>query len=171
MKKALLLIFLLNCGIGISQNKFPVFEQIAFEYYSKEILKKHPVKKRITLNRYYSNYQQGGTYIPDKNCFKNNLEVKNLIEIDKDKYRQNNNESDKFEFDLSKIDKKKFKIRKKEKNRYPKLFFSYPLVSKKNPNRIFVNVLELYDLKVNAYHIEINLKGEVVDWCHTLHEI
>lgn len=166
----ILTLWILGIGIGFSQTELPFFEQNAFDFYGKEILKANPVKKRISIYRYYMDFQKAGNYLPSGECFKKPIFENQVAEVDEDVYGQNNIDSEKFEMDLSKLDKKQFKIRKNGRGSYPKLFLSYPMVSKKEPNRFFVNISETYDRLVNIYHIEMDENGEVIDWCKSYHE-
>ena len=160
----------MGIGIGFAQSDLPFFEQSAFDFYAKEILKENPVKKRISIYKYYLDFQKGGDYLPSGECFKKPIFKNQITEVDEEVYGQNNIDSDKFEMNLSKLDKKQFKIRRNGRGSYPKLFLSYPMVSKTEPSRFFVNVSESYDRLVNIYHIEIDKNGEVIDWCKTHHE-
>ncbi|MET1259888.1 hypothetical protein ABV409_11110 [Flagellimonas sp. DF-77] len=172
MKKGILIlvVWILGTIFGLAQTELPFFEQIAFDFYGQEILKNHPVKKRISVYRFYSDFQKGGTYIPNGKCFEKPIFENQTIEVDKTTYEQDNIDSGKFELDFSQLDKKQFKIRRNGRGSYPKLFMSYPLASKKEPNRFFVNVSESYDRLVIIYHLEINKTGKVVDWCKSQHE-
>ena len=155
---------------GQAQTKLPFFEQIAFDFYGQEILKIHPVKKRISVYRYYSDFQNGGTYFPNVECLKKPIFENQTDEVDKTTYGQDSIDSEKFEIDLSQLDKTQFKIRRNGRGSYPRLFISYPVVSKKEPNRFFVNVSESYERLVNIYHLEIDRTGKVVDWCKSYRE-
>ena len=160
----------MGIGIGFAQTELPFFEQSAFDFYAKEILKENPVKKRISIYRYYLDFQINNSYLPNDDCLEKPIFQNQIMEVDRVTYGQDNIDSDKFEMDLSKLDKKQFKIRKNGRGSYPKLFLSYPMVSKKEPNRFFVNISESYDRLVNIYLVEMDYKGEVIDWCKTYHE-
>ncbi|NDV43056.1 hypothetical protein [Flagellimonas sediminis] len=171
MKKPLqiLTLWIFGVGIGWAQTEFPFFEQNAFDFYAKEILKVNPVKKRISVYRYYFEFQDSTRHFVEGECLENPIFKNQLKKVDEAEYKQLHIDSDKFELDLSKIDKKQFRIRRNGRGNFPKLFISYPMVSTKDPTRFFVNIYESYERQGNNYHIELNDKGKVIDWCHSRH--
>lgn len=72
-----------------------------------------------------------------------------------------------LDLDLTNIDKKKFKIRKFNRGKFPKLFVHYPKVYE---NRIFVIVHEKYQNCGKYYTVELNKAGEIIDWCQSKYE-
>ncbi|MBM1106958.1 hypothetical protein JQC67_12475 [Aurantibacter crassamenti] len=166
----ILTLWILGIGIGFAQSELPFFEQSAFDFYRMEILKINPVKKRISVYRYYMDFQDSNRYFAEGECLENPVFKNQIKKVDETAYGQNNIDSDKFELDFSKMDKKQFKIRKNGRGSYPKLFISYPMVSVKNPKRFFINVYENYERRANNYHIELDDKGKVIDWCNSYHE-
>ena len=49
LKKNLLFILLINCGIGIAQTEFPFYEQIAFDLYQSKLIDSFPTKKKVKV--------------------------------------------------------------------------------------------------------------------------
>ena len=170
MKKSIQILILWICGIGFAQSEMPFFEQNAFNFYALEIIKVNPVKKRISIYRYYSDFQDSSRYFVEGECLENPVFKNQIKKVDKIAYGQNNIDSDKFELNFNQLDKKQFKIRRNGRGSFPKLFISYPMVSVKDSKRFFVNVYESYGKRGNNYHIELDDKGKVIDWCHSRHE-
>ena len=146
MKKALLLIFLLNCGIGISQTEFPFYEQIAFDFYQSKLIDSFPTKKKVKVYPYVMDFHpsRGNFYRPNclgidwkkSNPFK---EIKEYVES------QLNIDSDRFELDFSNVDKKKFKVKKRGKGTYPRMHITAPHKEIDGNGRIFVNIHETHE--------------------------
>ncbi|NAS32729.1 hypothetical protein GTQ40_17245 [Flavobacteriaceae bacterium R38] len=61
-------------------------------------------------------------------------------------------------------------IKRNGKSSFPRLFISYPMTSKTDSNRFFVNVCESYKRFIKIYHIELDAGGKVIDWCKTDYE-
>lgn len=166
----ILTLWIIGIGIGFAQTELPFFEQSAFDFYGKEILQVNPVKKRISVYRYYMDFQESGHYFTEGECLENPIFKNQIKEVDKTEYGQDNIDSAKFELDFSQLDKKQFKIRRNGQGSFPKLFISYPMVSVKESSRFFVNVYESYEHRGNIYHIELDSNGRVIDWCQSRHE-
>jgi hypothetical protein len=96
-----------------------------------------------------------------KNVVQN--DSKSIIKFDEKKYGQNYIESEKFELNFSDLNKRQFKIRNRKLGKYPRLFITYPRVMERT--RIFINIVEVYESKGNAFHIEMDLEGNIIDWC------
>ncbi len=155
LKKAIFLFLILKCGIGLSQNKVPFFEQIAFDFYRTEILVQNPVKKKIKV---YSKIRPS-KLTEDLYWYPRCLKKFKTEEYDNSKH----NVSNKSELNLNNINKTKFKIKKYGKGTYPKLYVSQSLLF--SHNRILVRIEERYKWEGNYYYIELDSDGKVTDWC------
>ena len=160
--------FLLFIGLNksFSQNELPFFEQKAFDFYSNEILKQFPVKKKIYINTYFIDFQDTEyQYFVKPKCLLISTELDSLIKIELDVYNQFDFDSDKNELNLEKIDRKKFRIKKNKTNNYPRLRISSPYVYASN---YFVNIHLINEFSDTIYHLEFDNNGNVMDWCwHT----
>ena len=172
MKKAILLIFLLKCGIGISQTEFPFYEQIAFDFYQSKLIDSFPTKKKVKVYPYVFDFQPDYFVFSNPNClgikWKNNeqfLPLESYVES------QRKIDSERFELDFSDLDKKKFKIKKRGKGNYPRLHITAPHKEKNGTERVFVNIHETHENIYVTYHIEFNDKGKIIDWCREMDEI
>ncbi|MFI2742751.1 hypothetical protein ACG2LH_08430 [Zhouia sp. PK063] len=172
MKKVILLIFLLNCIIGISQTKFPFYEQIAFDFYQSTIIDSFPSKKKITVYPYVTDFHLSGYVFSNPTClgitWKSNKQFK---EIEAYVESQRNIDSDRFELDFSNLDKKRFQIKKRAKGNYPRLYITAPNKEINRTGRIFVNIYENYENQDIIYHLEFNDKGQIIDWCREVNKI
>ncbi len=153
MKKIILLILLLKSGIGLSQNEVPFFEQIAFDFYRTEILTKHPVNKKIKIWKEIKIATDDPYWFP--RCL-DNFKSNGIDSL-------NQKISNKKELNLSNLDKNKFRIKSNRKGNNPLLFINNPFTIK--GMNIVVNVTELHKDFVNIYHIEMDTKGNVLNWC------
>lgn len=157
--------FLLFIGLNksFSQNELPFFEQKAFDFYSNEILKQFPVKKKIYINTYFIDFQETEyQYFVKPECLLTSTELDSLIKIGFDIYNQFDFDSDKNELDLNRIDKKQFRVKKNKTNNYPRLRISAPYVHSSN---YFINIHLIDKFKVVIYHLKIDSNGNVTDWC------
>ena len=177
MKKALLLIFLLNCGIGIAQTEFPFYEQIAFDFYQSKLIDSFPTKKKVKVYKYATEFHTGLFSL--HNIFTTPICLNDIVWKSNDQFKvietyaisQMQIESKLFELDLSNLDRKKFKIKKNGKGSFPKLFISPPNKEDNGTDRIFVNIYEKHSEKTVNYHFEFNKTGDIIDWCRTVAEI
>ena len=120
MKKAILLTFLLNCGIGISQTEFPFYEQIAFDFYQSTIIDSFPSKKKIKVYPYVMDFHPPRTGFYNPICLGISWKSKTQFkELESYLETQLNIDSDRFELDFSNLDKKKFKIKRNGNGTYP----------------------------------------------------
>lgn len=159
--------FLLFIGLNnsFSQNDIPFFEQKAFDFYSNEILKQFPVKKKIYINTYFIDFQETEyNYFVRPECLKslNSKELDSLNKIGFDIYNQFDFDSDKNELDSNRIDKKQFKIKKNKTKNYPRLRISSPHVYDSN---YFVNIHLIEEFSNTIYHLRFDNNGNVIDWC------
>tara|TARA_R110002049_G_scaffold43784_1_gene128721 strand:+ start:1353 stop:1883 length:531 start_codon:yes stop_codon:yes gene_type:complete len=172
LKKTILLIFLLKCGIGISQTEFPFYEQIAFDFYQSKLIDSFPTKKKIKVYQYVYDFQPDYFVFSNPNClgikWKNNEQFQSIESYVES---QRKIDSERFELDFSDLDKKKFKIKKRGKGNYPRLNITAPHKEKNGTDRIFVNIHETHENIYVTYHIEFNDKGEIIDWCKEMDEI
>lgn len=162
--KILIILFVVCCSIKLSgQTNYPFFEQLAFDFYRTEILKKFPVKQKITIYKSLS-YEFGEelNHIPCKGLQSEiPVERDSIVKIGYSEYWENI-DINKFELNFDAIDKEQFRIKKKNRGSFPKLFVHYPKIYK---DRIFVIVHETYIKSGTYYTIEFDLSGKVTDWC------
>ena len=160
--------FLLFIGLNksFSQNELPFFEQKAFDFYSNEILKQFPVKKKIFINTYFADFQDTEyQHFVKPECLLTSTELDSLIKIGLDIYNQFDFDSDKNELDLEKINRNQFRIKKNKTKNYPRLRISSPHVYNSN---YFVNIHLINEFSDTIYHLEFDNNGNVMDWCwHT----
>ena len=80
-------------------------------------------------------------------------------------------DSNRFELDFPKLDKKKFKIKKRGEGTYPRLKITPPNIEINGKKRIFVNIHITNEYLYETYHIEFDDKGKVINWCRTYDEV
>ena len=166
------IIFSLILFINISSlaQEEPFYEQIAFDFYSTKIIDSFPVRKKIRVYKYFFDFQNSieiNFNVP--NCMKKNVKFEKIEEYCKE---QSKIESKKFEINYSKLNKKKFKIRKSVKEKYPRLFITAPhrIVDEKEKN-IFINIhVEESLFFKSIYHLKLNDKGQILNWCRDFFE-
>ena len=172
LKKYILLIFLLNCGIGIAQTKFPFYEQIAFDFYQSQIIDSFPTKKKVKVYPFVIDFHPSGNAFSYPNClgitWKSSEQFEEIESYVKSQY---NIDSKRFELDFTKLNKKKFKIKKRGKGNYPRLHITAPHKEKKGTDRIFVNIHETHKKIYITYHFEFNNQGKIINWCKEMNEI
>ena len=172
MKKAILLTFLLNCGIGISQTEFPFYEQIAFDFYQSTIIDSFPSKKKIKVYPYVMDFHPSRTRFYNPICLGISWKSKTQFkELESYLETQLNIDSDRFELDFSNLDKKKFKIKRNGNGTYPKLQITAPHKEINGTESIFVNIHITNKYLYETYHIEFNNKGKIINWCRTYDEV
>lgn len=172
LKKNLLLILLLNCGIGISQNEFHFYEQIAFDFYQSKIIDSFPTKKKVKVYPFVIDFHTSGNVFSNPTClgiiWKSNEQFE---KIESYVESQHNIDSERFELDFSNLNKKKFKVKKRGKGNYPRLHITAPHKEKNGTKGIFVNIHETHKYIYVTYHFEFNQKGEIINWCKEMNEI
>jgi hypothetical protein len=172
LKKNILLIFLLNFGIGNAQTEFPFYEQIAFDFYQSKIIDSFPTKKKVKVYPYVIDFHPSGNVFSNPTClgvvWKSNEQFK---EMESYVESQHQIDSDRFELDFSNLDKKKFKVKKRGKGSDPRLYITPPNIEKNGNERIFVNIYETYESKYVTYYFEFNDKGNIINWCREMNEI
>jgi len=173
LKKHIFLIFLLNFGIGNAQTEFPFYEQIAFEFYQSTIIDSFPTKKKVKVYPYVMDFHPSGNVFSNPTClgivWKNNEQFK---EMESYLESQHQIDSDRFELDFSNLDKKMFKIKKRGKGNYPRLYITEPNKEiNGKEERVFLNIHENYEYKNIVYHLEFNEQGQIIDWCKKVNEI
>lgn len=174
LKKNILLILLLNCGIGIgiAQTKFPFYEQIAFDFYQTKIIDSFPTKKKVKVYPYIIDFHPSGKKFSYPNClgitWKSREQFEEIESYIKSQY---NFDSERFELDFTKLNKKKFKIKKRGKGNYPRLHITAPHKEKNGTERVFVNIHETHKYIYVTYHFEFNEKGKIINWCKEMNEI
>ncbi|MEO5788082.1 hypothetical protein [Gelidibacter sp.] len=170
MKKVILLILMLNCGIGFAQKDFPFFEQIAFDFYRTKLLDSFPIQKKIKVFPYVNQFHTSG--ISNPIClgidWKNNNQFQELDSYTKSQY---NIDSNRYELDFRDLDKRKFKIKRNGNGNFPKLYISPPNTEGIGTDKIYVDINEAHKNKTVIYHFEFNKKGEIKDWCKEVNEI
>lgn len=160
-KILIILFFVLSCSIKFyAQTSYPFYEQLAFDFYKTEILKKFPVKQKITIYKSLSyDFGEELNYVPSKGLqSKIPIERDSVAKIDYFEYWNNLN----TDLNFDSIDKEQFRIKKNNRGSFPKLFVHYPKIYK---DRFFVIVHEMYQRKGTYYTIEFDRFGKVTDWC------
>lgn len=172
LKKIILLTFLLNCGIGISQTEFPFYEQIAFDFYQSTLIDSFPTKKKVKVYPFVLDFQPDYFVFNNPSCLGIKWRSNEQFEPIKDYVEsQMNIDSDRFELDFSKLDKKKFKVKKRGKGSYPRLHITAPHKEIDGTERIFVNIHETHEYLWISYHLEFNENGEIINWCRNYAEV
>ena len=172
LKNYLLLIFLLNCGIGFAQTDFPFYEQIAFDFYQSKLIDSFPTKKKVKVYPYVMDFHPMGNAFSYPNCLGITWKGSGQFEkIESYVESQNTIDSNRFELDFTGLNKKKFRIKKRGKGNYPRLHITAPYKERNGNERIFVNIHETHENIDVTYHMEFNLKGEIIDWCKEMDEI
>lgn len=173
MKKTVLILIILISGLGFAQEETPFYEQIAFDKYRSEIIDSFPVKKKVKVYKYVFDFQPTLFWFSTPSCLSNIVRKSNeQFQPIKDYIdSQRNFDSNRFELDLSDLDKKQFKIKKSGRGNYPKLFISPPYKENGNDERIFVNIYEKHsERKEIIYHLEFDKSGMIQDWCYSISE-
>jgi len=131
--KVTLLLLLFNL-IGLAQTKVPFYEQISFDFYKTEILDSFPVKKKIKVYKYYTSFHPKNRWFETPDCFQDiTLKSNDQFKVMEPYLKlQRSFQSNEYELDFSKTDKKQFKIKKYGKGDFPKLFISPPHHDKSN---------------------------------------
>ena len=124
-------------------------EQIAFDFYLVEIA---DPKLKGTLWISLENFSDGSFWFPK--CL-NNFKIEQVDSI-------NSNISGMTRLAL-KASEKRLKIKPLHKGKYPRVYSTTSY--SKTPNQIIVNIVEIHKYRGDIYHVEINEKGEVVNWC------
>ncbi len=172
MKKIILLTFLFNYTICVSQIDFPFYEQIAFDFYQSTIIFSFPQEKKVKVYPYVSDFQVSESKFSIVFCEKLNRKVKeDFKELEGYVESQLKIDSDRFELDLSNLDKKKFKIKRRGKGKYPILQISPPNIMISEKELIFVNIYITNKNSFETYSIQMTRKGKVIDWCRSFDEI
>lgn len=173
MKRTIVILFLLINGFANSQENIPFYEQIAFDKYRSEIIDSFPVKKRVKVYRYASEFHPILFWFYTPRClsnivWKSNNQFQPIEEYLDTQWSLN---SKLFELNLNGLDKKQFKIKKLGKGNYPKLFISPPYRENGNDERIFINLYEKHSKKKEViYHLEFHRSGKIKDWCRSVSE-
>jgi hypothetical protein len=172
LKNNIFLILLLFYGIGIAQTEFPFYEQIAFDFYQSKLIDSFPTKKKMKVYPYVVNFHPSGNAFSYPNClgitWKSGEQFERIETYEKSQY---NIESERFELDFTKLNKKKFKIKKRGKGNYPRLHITAPHKEKNGTERIFVNIHETHKYIYITYHFEFNQEGKIINWCKEMNEI
>ncbi|MEY2702471.1 MAG: hypothetical protein RLY43_1104 [Bacteroidota bacterium] len=155
-KKTLtLIIFFLSTLYCIAQSHEPFLEQIAFDFYSTNILAKTPIKKRIKISK-----ELNSIYYLDADCLINKIHNEKNI----DKY-QNSKYFDGYQLDLKAIDKKQFrKVKKINKSSNSEVFVEVSIAYEFN-DRVFVVIHEFIESQGKKYTFEFDKNGNIIDWC------
>ena len=151
-----------------AQSNYLFYEQLAFDFYREEILKKFPVKEKITVYKSLNYDSSEEIYYVPSNGLKTKIpnQRDSINRIDFSKYWKNIN-ANKFKLNLTNIDKKQFKIKKSNNGSFPKLFVHYPKVYKE---RVFVIVHQKHESSGTYFTIEFDQNGKIIDWCKSYYE-
>ena len=157
MKKIVFCLILFKSIAFLAQEK-PFYEQLAFDHFSKKIIDSFPVKKKIRVYKYFIDFQPN--YFFESHYA--NKKIKKIESYSKTQFKFESNYS---ELNFSKIDKRQFKIKRKVKEKYPRLFISAPHKEIENKNQILVNIyLEETELNKTIYHLEFDKEGRILNW-------
>ena len=172
MKKIIFLLAALNFGTGYAQNQVPFFEQIAFDFYRTKIIDTASTKKRINIYPYASQFHPNFQVFSNPTClgiaWKNNNQFE---ELESYKEGQLHIDSDRYELDLSDLNKKKFKIRRNKTSKLPIVFITPPHKERNGSEDIFVNVYENHPDQTVIYSFKFSVDGQIIDWCRTVNDI
>ena len=166
--KVVITIIVVLLSTNINCQETPFFEQIALQFYDSIIQKKHPIDKKIVLNKYTLDlHRTERKFIPPNCSWHTNISDEYKAEPLKSYYSLITNiDSDKFELDISNIKKKRYRIRKNGKGRCPKLFISLPHKYDDNSEILYINIEEKHSEQLTViYHLQLALNGEVINWC------
>jgi len=162
-----ILLLILSIGKCNAQKTEPFYEQIAFDFYSNQILKEIPVNKKITVAKEL-NYTKSIHYLPS-DCLKNKIEnKKNANDINIAKHISDL-KIKKYELDLSKTNRNQFRVIKKLNvndrgliNHKNSIFLYKPKLFEE---RVFVIIDQVLESNGTVYTIELDKKGNIIDWC------
>ena len=166
--KKIILSFILFISLFSSAQEHPFYEQFAFDFYGTTILDSIPVKKRIIV---YENVFDFQILTHKFHSFLGSKQDKYEAIY---AYRQKQHAFD-SEFSTLKLDdlnKRKFKVRKKVKEKYPRLFITAPHIKNNIPDKVYLNIhVEESRFFNNIYYLELNNKGKVLNWRREYFEI
>ena len=172
MKKIICPLFILMSAITMAQLKHPVYEQLAFDFYRTTIQDSFPVKKKITVFKYILDAHPDLIFtVPDKICSLKH-KSKQKFEVLKTYAESQYVDFDSMMIELNtdSINKKRFRVKKRRRNYYPKLLITLPFTQVDNTDRVFVNVHEEFSERLTViYTLEFDTDLRVVDWCRTEH--
>ena len=167
MKKITLILLILRFSSTFGQKETPFFEQIAFDLYKTEIIKKFPAKGKVKISKYTTDLHDIHFIFYVNECLKGKYlsEKKELIKYEDYASRQLDLNSLKKEISFDGLNKKEFKIKKRKTESIPYLRISQPYHEKNNFEDFYVNILEFYDTWVITYFVLIDKNGKVKSWC------
>lgn len=163
LKRIYIFIFFLVCTTKVhAQNNFPFYEQIAFDYFSKVILKEQPVTHFMKIKTStFINFSDNETFKNSLTCFehsKNN----HIDTLFANSYRNQLLENLNFWITLDNYDRKQFKVKKNIRDQYPSINISNP-ISYEEKN--FITIELNYYRETKIYEIEMDSQGNVSNWC------
>ncbi len=156
--------FILLVYISSFGQEKPFFEQKAFDFYKTTIIDSFPVKKKIRVYKYFFDFH-GGIEIDffDSTCSKKGIKFEEMKDYTREQWKTT---SKNFEIDYSKIDRSKFKIKKRVRNKYPRMFITAPHREINNNNKVFINIhIEESLYFKSIFQLELNNSGKVLNWC------
>jgi hypothetical protein len=164
MKYLAIFCFFILCIAKSNAQECPFFQQLAFNFYAEKIIKEFPVNEKLRISKSLNYSSENETYYID-DCLKKSVpkRMDSIHFIDFSKYL-GNLDSNRFELNLDKADKKQFRIKRKLRDNFPELIVLFPKVYK---DRIFVAVHQKYEREGTYYTIEFNSSGEIIDWCQS----
>ncbi|MDT8415968.1 MAG: hypothetical protein RQ735_11420 [Flavobacteriaceae bacterium] len=118
MKKIAIIIFTVSFNFGFGQVEIPFFEQIAFDFYKDSLLTKFPVKKRIKIPKYTTDFHVSSYKFQVNECLTGELltEGKELEIFGIYALEQMDFDSPTHVMNYENLDKKQFRIIKLNNN-------------------------------------------------------
>ncbi len=153
-----------------AQEKYPFYEQIALELYQTEIVDSFPLNKRIRIFESLYSLQETknpatGVCLPEiiiSEDTKNYEIFQAYLDLQLDWSTFQN-----YKINTSKLDKSIFKIKQRDRGKYPKLKLGPPTIAGIQ-NRVYINIFEYVSEDLYyKYLIEIDSDGIVSNWCRS----
>jgi hypothetical protein len=163
LKRFYIIIFFLVCTSKVhAQNNYPFYEQIAFDYFSKVILKEQPVTHFMKIKTStFINYSGNETFENSLTCFEHS-KTNQIDTLFANNYRNQLIENLNFWITLDKYDRKHFKVKKNTTDQYPRLFISNPISYEE---KVYITIEINYYRETKIYEIEMDSQGNVSNWC------
>jgi hypothetical protein len=173
MKKLIIILVILSSSFAFGQVEIPFFEQIVFDFYKDSLLTKFPVKKRIKIPKYTTDFHSTYYKFQVNECLTRELltEGKELEIFGIYALEQMDFNSPTHVMNYEKVDKKQFRIKKLKSNGYPNLRISQPYHKKADFENFYVIISENYRRKNITYYFLININGKIKNWCRNESEL
>jgi len=144
MKKLIIILLTFSYSFAFGQVEIPFFEQIAFDFYKDSILTKFPVKKRIKVPMYTTDFHTYSYKFQVDKCLTGQLltEGKELKIFENYVLEQLDFDSPTHVMNYENANKKPFRIKKSKSNNYPNLRISRPYMKKNNLENFYIIISE-----------------------------